>query len=403
MLRQLIYRSRASNGMNEKELKDLTDKACAANKRHNINGLLLFDGEYFFQVLEGDADAVHSLFKVIKADSRHNNVVKIMDTVTHKRDFGCWCLRTITVESGSGCYWTPPELNLHRESRVFALLNGFATGKWRTCLSDEARNALRNKVQAPSVEVSKYPSSNIQFAFQPIVDTYRGIISSIEALLRSDDGRYPEDVLNSMSPSQKYEFDLTSKAIAISQGARLLQEDQSLSINLCPGALTYMDDVSGYLFALVESNNLKPQQLVLEVTETEIIKESAPFYRAIEKIRSKGIRIAIDDFGAGYAGLSLLADFLPDKIKVDRKITTGIHENGPRQAITEAVIEFANSMGTPVVFEGVETIDEWLWLQHAGVHRFQGFLFAKPKLNGVEQLTFDAAELTAMADNRKAG
>jgi EAL domain-containing protein (putative c-di-GMP-specific phosphodiesterase class I) len=368
-----------------------------------VSGLLLFDGEYFFQVLEGEADTVHSLFDIIKSDSRHTNIVKIMDTVTHKRDFGCWRLRTITVEAGSGCYWIPPELNLHRESRVFALLNGFATGKWRTCLSDDDRNALRNKVEAPAVSVSNYPSSNIQFAFQPIVDTYRGKVSSIEALLRSDDGRYPEDVLNSMSPSQKYEFDLTSKAIAISQGARLLQEDQSLSINLCPGALTYMDDVSDYLFALVESNNLKPQQLVLEVTETEIIKESAPFYRAIEKIRSKGIRIAIDDFGAGYAGLSLLADFLPDKIKVDRKITTGIHENGPRQAITEAVIEFANSMGTPVVFEGVETIDEWLWLQHAGVHRFQGFLFAKPTVNGVEQLTFNAAELAAISESRKVG
>lgn len=403
MLRQLIYRSRACYSMNEKELSELTEKAYQANKQRNINGILLFDGEYFFQVLEGDADAVHTLFDAIKDDTRHTNIVKVTDTVTHKRDFDSWYLQTITVDDGSSCYWLPPALNLNRESRIFALLNGFATGKWRTCLSDVARSKLRNKLHSPPLEVSKYPSSKIQFAFQPIVDTFHGKVSSIEALLRYDDGRYPEDVLNSMSPTQKYEFDLTSKAIAISQGARLLNEEQSLSINLCPGAVTYMDDVGDYLLGLIEANHLKPQQLVLEVTETEIIKESEPFYNAIEKIRSKGIRIAIDDFGAGYAGLSLLADFLPDKIKVDRKITKGIHENGSRQAITEAVIEFANSMGTPVVFEGVETADEWFWLQHVGVHRFQGFLFAKPKLNGVERLSFNAAELVPASESRKVG
>ena len=85
----------------------------------------------------------------------------------------------------------------------------------------------------------------------------------------------------------------------------------------------------------------------------------------------------------------VLADFSPDKIKLDRKITTGIHECGHRQAITEAILEFANSMGIPLVVEGVETLDEWLWLQHAGVQRFQGYLFAKPKLNGVNGIAFN--------------
>lgn len=156
-----------------------------------------------------------------------------------------------------------------------------------------------------------------------------------------------------------------------------------------PGAITHRADVGEYLHSLVIQSGLHPQQLVVEVTEVEIIKESSVFHDAIEQIRSFGIRIAIDDFGAGYAGLSLLADFSPDKIKLDRKITTGIHENGPRQAITEAVLEFANSMGIPLVVEGVETLDEWLWLQHAGVQRFQGYLFAKPKLNGVKGISFN--------------
>ena len=220
------------------------------------------------------------------------------------------------------------------------------------------------------------------------MDTYRARVSSIEALIRSNDGRYPETILEELVGPEKYDFDLKSKAIAIKQGAALLSSDQSLSINLCPGAITSTVNVADYLHELVKRNKLKPQQLVIEVTETEIISESDTFYQAIEQIRSRGMRVAIDDFGAGYAGLSLLADFTPDKIKLDRKITTGIHESGHRQAITEAVLEFANSMGIPLVVEGVETIDEWLWLQHAGVQRFQGFLFAKPKLNGVSGIDF---------------
>ena len=139
---------------------------------------------------------------------------------------------------------------------------------------------------------------------------------------------------------------------------------------------------------LLNQHKLKPKQLVLEVTETEIISESAAFYDVIARIRSRGIQIAIDDFGAGYAGLSLLADFSPDIIKLDRKITTGIHEDGHRQAITEAVLEFGNAMGIPLVVEGVETMEEWLWLQHVGVQRFQGFLFARPRLNGLSEINF---------------
>jgi len=95
-----------------------------------------------------------------------------------------------------------------------------------------------------------------------------------------------------------------------------------------------------------------------------------------------------DDFGAGFAGLSLLAQFLPDKIKLDRAITNDIHEDGPRQAIAHTVLEFANSMGIPLIVEGVETIEEWLWLQNIGIRQFQGYLFARPTLNGIGRIEF---------------
>ena len=388
MLKQLVYRSQSTLKIDENELLKITNDSLPFNAKNHITGILLFDGEYFFQVLEGDCEKVNALFEHIKTDSRHSNIMKVTEMVIHKRDFGDWHLRTLSVAEGSRCYWLPSDINISRESRIFALLNSFASGKWRTCLSDNARKDVRANVTTSEKAVEPFENSDIQFAFQPIVDTFRARVSSIEALIRSNDGRYPETILEELVGPEKYDFDLKSKAIAIKQGAALLSSDQSLSINLCPAAITSTVNVADYLHELVKRNKLKPQQLVIEVTETEIISESDTFYQAIEQIRSRGMRVAIDDFGAGYAGLSLLADFTPDKIKLDRKITTGIHESGHRQAITEAVLEFANSMGIPLVVEGVETIDEWLWLQHAGVQRFQGFLFAKPKLNGVSGIDF---------------
>ena len=88
------------------------------------------------------------------------------------------------------------------------------------------------------------------------------------------------------------------------------------------------------------------QVLNVEITESEMVKENDAFFAVIEDIRAAGIRLALDDFGAGYAGLSLLADLMPDKIKLDRAITRGIHESGPRQAILHSVFEFANATGS---------------------------------------------------------
>jgi EAL domain-containing protein (putative c-di-GMP-specific phosphodiesterase class I) len=76
--------------------------------------------------------------------------------------------------------------------------------------------------------------------------------------------------------------------------------------------------------------------------------------------------------------LSLLADFQPDKLKLDKSIIQGVQTSGPRQAIVRSVIEFCFCLGITVVAEGVETEAEWQWLQSAGVRRFQGYLFARP-------------------------
>jgi EAL domain-containing protein (putative c-di-GMP-specific phosphodiesterase class I) len=88
--------------------------------------------------------------------------------------------------------------------------------------------------------------------------------------------------------------------------------------------------------------------------------------------------VAIDDFGAGYSGLNLLADFQPDQIKLDMKLVRGIERHGPRQAIVRAIDQACQDLGIDVIAEGVETVEEYAWLANQGIKLFQGYLFAKP-------------------------
>ena len=88
--------------------------------------------------------------------------------------------------------------------------------------------------------------------------------------------------------------------------------------------------------------------------------------------------IAIDDFGAGYAGLNLLAEFQPHLIKLDMHLVRDIHAKGPRQAIVRGLLSTCRDLGIDVIAEGIETEEEFFWLRQEGIDLFQGYLLAKP-------------------------
>jgi EAL domain-containing protein (putative c-di-GMP-specific phosphodiesterase class I) len=162
--------------------------------------------------------------------------------------------------------------------------------------------------------------------------------------------------------------------------AQQLGTDARLSLNLLPQSLLADANAVDFLVQAAARHGFTPDRIVLEVTEEEAITDPDMFADAVKRVRSAGMRVAIDDFGAGFAGLSLLADFQPDKLKIDRCIVQNVHESGPRQAIVRAIVEFCYCLGIAVVAEGVETVEEFNWLRHAGVNRIQGYLIARPGL-----------------------
>ena len=215
------------------------------------------------------------------------------------------------------------------------------------------------------------------FAFQPIVDTETREIISYEALIRGLNNESAYEVLQQVPAVRLFAFDQGARVKAIDLAMRL-GIGCNLNLNFLPRSL----DSSGesILTTLEAANraNLPIKRIVLEAVEGEIIDNTSHFTQLINKYRGMGLKEAIDDFGAGYSGLNLLAEFQPDKVKLDMKLIRGIERNGPRQAIVRAVNQLCIDLGIDVVAEGVETQPEYAWLARQGIRLFQGYLFAKP-------------------------
>jgi EAL domain-containing protein (putative c-di-GMP-specific phosphodiesterase class I) len=118
--------------------------------------------------------------------------------------------------------------------------------------------------------------------------------------------------------------------------------------------------------------------VIVELTEHASVKDVGAFVTAVTDLKAIGTRLAIDDVGAGFAGLSRLLDLDPDIIKLDLGITRHIDSDPKRQALTSAFVAFAEEAGILLVAEGVETREEETALRERGVGLAQGYRFAKP-------------------------
>lgn len=398
MLSTLIYRSRLSPGCDAPALQQIVAKAQARNAALKITGILLFDGDYFLQVLEGTDEAVRRVYASICRDPRHYNLVELMRDYAPGRRFGNLGMELFdlrhyardsildaVLEKGTSRY------NLVYDDRALKFIRSFVEGQWRphrlSC-PDSANWRLTTRETAFALPPSLHDDQPCQFALQPIIDPVRGQISSLEALIRGTDGGSPADYFASVPPEKVYEADLLSKNYAFALAKRIGIGNHKIAVNLLPMSLVMVPNAVEILLEQIASNGLIPEQVVVEVTEDEVISRFDEFAIAIRQLRYAGIALAIDDFGSGFAGLSLLSKFQPEKLKLDRSLISDIHINGPKQAIVQAIINCCSALEITIVAEGIEKIEEWCWLQAAGIQRFQGYLFARPLLNGVPAIAW---------------
>lgn len=226
-----------------------------------------------------------------------------------------------------------------------------------------------------------------KIAFQPIVDTRAWRVWGYEALVRGANGESAHSILSQVNEDNRYQFDQASRVMAIETAGALFQgEDLRLSINFMPNAVYEPSACIQKSLAAAKRARFPHHNLMFEFTENEKMTDPAHVQQIVDAYRRFGFWTALDDFGAGYAGLGLLARLRPDLIKIDMELLRDIHLSPAKQAIVAGIVGIARTLEIRVLAEGVENEDELIILRTAGIHLFQGYYFAKPGLMSLPEV-----------------
>jgi EAL domain-containing protein (putative c-di-GMP-specific phosphodiesterase class I) len=219
-------------------------------------------------------------------------------------------------------------------------------------------------------------------AFHPIVDVSEREVWGYEALVRGVDGQGAYSVLSAVTEANRYVFDQACRVKAIELAGQKLPASSTarLSINFMPNAVYEPRACIRATLAAAAKTQFNPRRLMFEFTENERMNDTDHVANIVAEYKRMGFLTALDDFGAGYAGLGLLAKFQTDLIKIDMELLRGVDSSPARQAIVAGIVAIARQMNIIVLAEGVETEAELMTLKAAGITLFQGYYFAKPQL-----------------------
>jgi diguanylate cyclase (GGDEF)-like protein len=223
-------------------------------------------------------------------------------------------------------------------------------------------------------------AEEIDIYFQPLVDSQFNKIVAVEALARWTHPQYGR-----VSP---LDFIGVAESLGLvsQMGINILRRaciqikplgEVKLAVNISPRHLLMPDFVASMKTVLAETG-FPAQRLELEITENVLLSDNKTTMETITAVRAMGISVALDDFGTGYSGLSYLNRFDLDRIKIDACFVREIEHSLSAQSIVASVVQLARDRGIKVTVEGVETMDQVLYLKRFGDIWYQGYLFAKP-------------------------
>jgi EAL domain-containing protein (putative c-di-GMP-specific phosphodiesterase class I) len=253
----------------------------------------------------------------------------------------------------------------------------------------EIRDAGRAPEQPERCEGCHSPDAtpiDIAFAFQPIVDLSTGGPFAYEALVRGPNGESASSVLEQVHDDNRYRFDQRCRTGAIAQAAALGM-DRFLSINFMPNAVYQPAACIRSTLEAAERYGFPLDRIIFETLEGEDVVSRPHLVQIFRAYKSFGFQTAIDDFGSGYSGLTLLADFQPDLIKLDMGLVRGVDVDIIRQRIVIGVLHICRDLGIRVVAEGIETVGERDFFASQGVTLMQGYLFARPAFKALPTIT----------------
>ncbi|MDO8860588.1 EAL domain-containing protein [Haliea sp. E1-2-M8] len=238
-------------------------------------------------------------------------------------------------------------------------------------IESELRDALANQ--------------GLSLHYQPQVSFATDEITGVEALLR---WQHPE--IGYISPARFIPIAEESGLIleignwvlrtAIAQQASWRAAGLpvlSVAVNLSAVQM-YRDDFTEMVCGLLAEYDLPPHMLDLELTERIAMENSGKTLATLSDLHGRGVVLSIDDFGTGYSSLSYLKRYPVQKLKIDKSFVDGLADDPEDQAIVLAIIGIARGLGFGTVAEGVETLEQWQFLQQHGCNEYQGYYFSKP-------------------------
>jgi diguanylate cyclase (GGDEF)-like protein len=228
--------------------------------------------------------------------------------------------------------------------------------------------------------------SELHVDYQPIVATGDGHITGVEALLRwahPSRGLVAPDVLIPLAERAGLVPAIGRWVLqeASDQQDRWLRDygvdDVAISVNVSVHQLMSAGFVE-IVAAVVSASSSRAEQLILEITESVFVTDGERALIVLNDLKALGVKLALDDFGTGFSSLGYLLQFPVDIVKIDKIFVAGLGRDRTNQAVVAAIVQLAHDLGSTVVAEGVETIEQHTELAQLGVDFCQGFYFAHP-------------------------
>jgi EAL domain-containing protein (putative c-di-GMP-specific phosphodiesterase class I) len=212
---------------------------------------------------------------------------------------------------------------------------------------------------------------DLSAVFQPIVSLDRGQLFAYEALVRCRIPNFTPPVL----------FERATAAKATGRLGRMIRE---IAVPLCSGIPLFVnlhpsELEEGWLVRLDDPVFAHDDDIYLEVTESAPMTHFALCVSVLREVCGRGgVHLVIDDLGAGYSNLNLIAELEPRVVKLDRRLVQELHRKPRQQKVVSMVVRLCEELGAKVVAEGIETRDEFRAACDSGAHFGQGYLFARP-------------------------
>lgn len=211
----------------------------------------------------------------------------------------------------------------------------------------------------------------IYLAFQPLVDLQKRTTFGFESLVRSDASEYPT-AMSIIEEAVERRF-MGQLGRALRHMAVTRCAHHPLFLNLHPAEFD-----EGWLVRPDDAITCHDHDIYLEITESVPLTHFRYCHSVLREVRSKGIKVAVDDLGAGHSNLKYIADLAPEVVKLDRNLIAQLRRGGRLQTLVSAIVDLCNKLGARVVAEGIETREEMLAVLETGAHYGQGFFLGRP-------------------------